>query len=149
MIDPSRMARGFSADGIDVTLLDDPSCTWTAGAIVADGADLADWLATLYDTDTGLDVNQRGLLTSRTSDMGGGLRYGLGVMLVDTSNTVGTTGPGIWKTGTGLGHFGGIDGFVTEAVYFPDRKTAIVVILNQDAGNPDLVFSAALNQLFQ
>jgi D-alanyl-D-alanine carboxypeptidase len=139
-IDPSRMTRGFAADGTDVTFVDDPSGPWTAGSMVSDGGSLADWIATLYDTDTVLDAGQRALLQSRVSNLGNGVQYGLGVILLSPTITA--------KAGPGIGHDGAIDGFMTQAFYFPDHKLAIVSIVNDDAGDANAVTLAALTKLF-
>lgn len=139
-VDKGRMARGFSSSNKDVTFLDDMSWPWTAGSMVASGADLADWVATLYDSTAVLDPSQRALLASKTSDFGSGTKYGLGVVLLDPAITGGA--------GAGLGHGGAIDGFYTQAFYFPDKKTAIVSITNQDGTNPNDITAAALKSLF-
>jgi D-alanyl-D-alanine carboxypeptidase len=138
-IDPARMARGFHL-GTDVTFYDDPSVSWTAGAMVSDGASLAQWMATLYGTDAVLDANGRALLTSKTSDLGNGVSYGLGVILFDAS----ITGGG----GPAMGHDGAIAGFQSQAFWFPQKQTAVVSIVNDDTGDPNAVSVAALQKLF-
>jgi D-alanyl-D-alanine carboxypeptidase len=146
VVDPSHMARGFNPP-TDVTFRDDPSAFWTCGAMVANGGDVADWMATLYDSDTVLDASQRALLSSKISQWPSapGVTYGLGVMFQDASFWGGHPGPAI-------GHNGREDGFQTFANYFPDKKTVIVSITNDgsDKGNLNLqaVHRAAVTTLF-
>jgi D-alanyl-D-alanine carboxypeptidase len=131
-VDASRMARGFY-DNNDVTFEADPSAWWTAAAMVASGGDVADWVATLYDSDTILDANQRALLSLKTSPLDDCITYGLGVMFSTAScwlpnYDAGISGGG--HSGASIGHQGQTFGFTTEAWYFPDKKTAIVSVVN-------------------
>jgi D-alanyl-D-alanine carboxypeptidase len=155
-IAPSSIARGFKPSGADITFFYDPSAFWTAGQMVATGADLVNWAATLYGTNTLLDANQQTLLTSTASNMGNswnskfswlvGAKYGLGVVLTDP--TVTSNG------GQGYGHCGVIEGYVTCAFYFPAHKTAVAVGVNRIpksyiyGADVDPIFVGALQGLF-
>jgi D-alanyl-D-alanine carboxypeptidase len=148
-VDPVRMAHGFYPsiyEYDDVTFAIDPSCVWTAAAMVASGADLADWVATLYGSNTVLDASQRALLSSTTSDAGRtGVTYGLGATFLDESS---------WQAGhpgRAIGHVGGGIGYETFAFYFPDKETAIVAVVNHWVGSPSVsipVAQAAVTALF-
>lgn len=133
------MTRGFASNGkTDVTFLDDPSGPWAAGAIVARPGDLAAWVRALYGSDAVLDAERRALLVEKPVASG---QYGLGVMLLDESQTTGG--------GTGLGHGGDISGFHTLAFYFPEKQTAIAVIVDRDGSDPNDVLVAAAPKAFE
>jgi D-alanyl-D-alanine carboxypeptidase len=131
------LAHGFSSTGVDVTTLFDPSYAWTAGAMVASAGDLADWAVALYG---GSVLSQNALtLMLDTVDTGTpGVRYGLGVFVWDASVVGGTAG---W------GHPGDIDGYHSQLLYLPAKKTAIVSIVNSDNADPNGVTVAALDIL--
>jgi D-alanyl-D-alanine carboxypeptidase len=133
------LATGYNGTK-DATHLGTPSEPWTAGAMVATGADIADWVWTLYGTEKVLDANQRMTLVANPSPLGSGVSYGLGVEL--TSAAVGG------KAGAGFGHDGGIDGYLTMAFYFPDVKTSIAVVVNNTSADPNAILGAALDTLF-
>jgi D-alanyl-D-alanine carboxypeptidase len=136
-----KVATGFDAKKNDITNAYSLSGPWTAGAMVATGADLCDWVATLYGSDTILDAARRKLMTENGVAMSPGFKYGLGVMLLDATVTAGA--------GPGLGHNGGIFGSHTQAFYFPDKATAICAVVNQDGVDPNDVTLAALLALFK
>lgn len=138
-VDKGRMAHGFT-NKVDVTLYGDPTGPWTAGAMVATGADVTDWISALYGSDAVLDAPGRALLVAKTSDLGGGVKYGLGVLLLDASITAGA--------GPAMGHNGAIDGFETEAFYFAEKKTAIVAVTNKSGVSANDITLAALVALF-
>jgi D-alanyl-D-alanine carboxypeptidase len=138
-VDRSRLARGFW-NGKDVTLSIDPSGPWTAGAMVATGADVADWVTALYGSDAVLGSAQRQELTASPSAFGAGAKYGLGVLMLAPSVTAGA--------GPGLGHDGAIDGFSTQAFFFPEKGTAIVAIVNAQEASANDVTLAAMTALF-
>lgn len=134
------LASGFNARGEDVTQKVHPSGPWAAGAMTATGADLCDWVATLYGDTKVLTEAERRLLTRGALSTGGGTSYGLGVVLLDASITAGA--------GAGMGHDGAIDGYRTQAFYFPDTRTAICAVVNQDGKAANDVSLAALKVLF-
>lgn len=135
-----KVATGFDVKKNDITSSYSLSGPWTAGAMVATGADLCDWIATLYGSDTVLDATRRKLMTENGVTMSPGFKYGLGVMLLDASVTAGA--------GPALGHNGGIFGSHTQAFYFPDKATALCAVVNQDGVDPNDVTLAALLALF-
>jgi D-alanyl-D-alanine carboxypeptidase len=154
-IDPARMARGFSfPHDVDVTFKVDPSVTWTAGGMVATGADLVAWVATLYGSDAILDPAQHALLSSKTSEfsaLGPGASYGLGTIFNDAGYWQGEF-LSLGSPGPSVGHWGEYDGYTTAAFWFPEKRTAIVSIVNagQNDGfvNAGLIEGAAITVLF-
>jgi D-alanyl-D-alanine carboxypeptidase len=136
-----KVATGFDAKKNDITNAYSMSGPWTAGAMVATGAELCDWVATLYGSDQVLDATRRKLMTEGAVAMSPGFRYGLGVMLLDASVTAGG--------GPALGHNGGIFGSHTQAFWFPDKATAVCAVVNQDGVNPNDITLAALLALFK
>ena len=131
------LAHGFSTTGADVSTLFDPSYAWTAGAMVASPGDLADWAVALYGGSI-LDAKTLGLMLQTVDTGAQGIHYGLGVFVWDPSVVGGTRG---W------GHPGDIDGYHSQMLYLPDKKTAIVAIVNSDAADPNGVTVAALKVL--
>ena len=134
------LATGFDARGKDVSYKFHMSGPWAAGAMTATGADLCDWIATLHGDGKVLTGAEQKLLTDGAIAMGGGASYGLGVLILDARITAGA--------GVGLGHDGSIDGYHTQAFYFPEKKTAICAVVNQDGKDPNDVTLAALKALF-
>jgi D-alanyl-D-alanine carboxypeptidase len=134
------LAPALDSRGGDATTVADPSWAWAAGAMVATPGDLATWIekvgsGAFYDAAT-----QKELLTTVPTDSNG-LDYGLGIMVFGPS----ITGGG----GTGIGHGGDIQGYHTQAFYFPDRKTTLVSIVDSDSDSPNDVSIEALKVLFK
>lgn len=130
------LAPGYAPNGSDSTYAVDPSGPWAAGAMVASGADMVKWAATLYGSDTILDAAQQDTLKSNAISVGGGASYGLGVILLPASVTGGA--------GPALGHDGSINGYSSQLFYFPDEKRAIGVVVNQSGKSANDVLAAAL-----
>ncbi len=134
------LAQAQNKAGGDATDVLDPSWSWAAGAMVATPGDVAIWIekigsGTFYDA-----AMQKELLTTVPTDAPS-VDYGLGIMVFSPQVTAGG--------GQGIGHNGSIPGYQTQAFYFPDRKTAIVSIVDSDAENPNDVSLAALKVLFK
>ncbi len=136
-----QVARGFDKNGNDITDAFSMSGPWAAGAMVASGADLCDWVATLHGSDKVLDANGRKLMTEGAVQTSPVSKYGLGVELLDASLTAGA--------GPALGHGGSIHGSHTQAYWFPDKATAICSVVNQDGASANDVTLAALLALFK
>jgi D-alanyl-D-alanine carboxypeptidase len=129
------LAAGFHGTA-NVTHAIDPTGAWAAGAIVASGADVAEWAAALYGGDAVLGASERDLLTADPADNGS---YGLGVIILPASNSLGN--------GIGLGHDGQIPGFASQMFYFAQTQLALVSIVDDDGGDPNAVSLAALEAL--
>lgn len=132
------LAKGFSGK-TDVTLLNHMSGPWTAGAMVASGGDLAEWIYALHGTTKVLKADEQAILRTGV-EAGDGVSYGLGVLILDRSQTGGA--------GPAYGHDGGIDGFSSIALYFPEKKTSIGIVVNEDGADYSPILSAAMKKLF-
>lgn len=132
------LATGFSKTGKDVTLKNDMSGPWAAGAMAASGKDLCDWVATLYGERKVLGDAEIELLTKDAIVLGlSQSKYGLGIQISNGG-----------AAGTGWGHGGAIDGFYTSATWYADKRTAVCTVVNQDGADPDAVAAAAVKALF-
>lgn len=107
-------------------LMTNPQVEWAGGGLATTPEDLALWAKALFE---GKIVKHETLQTMLTGvDMPGGggkgkvAKYGLGVMVRETE----------W--GPSYGHGGWFPGYRTEVVYFPNKKVAIAVQFNTDAG---------------
>ena len=133
------LATGFDQNKNDVTQKYTMTVPWTAGAMTASGADLCDWIHDLLASSKVLTDAERKTMLD-TVAAGPKMTYGLGVMVLDPSITMGA--------GPAQGHGGDIFGYHTQAFYFPDKKTAICAVVNQDGVNPNDLTVAALTALF-
>jgi hypothetical protein len=99
--------------------------TWpfAAGSICSTAADMVTWLQALHGGKV-LSAKSYAEMTSPSKlDDGTPLRYGMGL--------------GVGKDDSGLMHFwhgGTIAGFNTEATWYPDTKTGVVVLVNSNGG---------------
>jgi D-alanyl-D-alanine carboxypeptidase len=134
------LAKGFGVSGEDATNAVNMSGPWAAGAIVASGADLAEWVAALYGSNAVLDAPTRALLTEGAITSLEGGTYGLGVIVLPASVTAGG--------GKALGHDGAIDGYQAQAFYFTGKETAIASVVNSTSGDPNAISLAAAEVLF-
>ncbi len=132
------LAKGFVGK-VDQTFALDPSGPWAAGAMVATGADLCDWVGALYGSTAVLDLAGQKLLVDGAVDAGG-VKYGLGVLLFPATITAGA--------GPALGHNGSINGYDTQAFWFGEKKTAICAVVNDSKKSANDVSLAALGALF-
>ncbi len=131
------LAHGYATTGADVSTLYDPSYAWTAGAVVASAGDLADWAVALYGGSI-LPAASLSLMLTPVPTGTAGEEYGLGVFILEPSITGG---------GVAWGHPGDINGYHTQMFYFPGAKTAVVGMVNSDAGDPNAISLAALDVL--
>lgn len=126
---------GFDAAGNDVTDALDPSARWCAGSIVATPPDTAAWIRLLGSGKVHDPTMQAQMEDGMAEDASNGRSYGLGLEILDPSVTAGM--------GRGLGHRGGIPGYVTHAFHFPDTQITIVVMVDQDRADQDTLLFAA------
>ncbi len=125
---PYELVHGFSM-GQDVAYWADPSVAWTAGAISSNSTDVAEWIYKLYRGD---------LLKEETMDEMFELQYdfmGLGV------------GKFSYDGGDGYGHGGGIPGYGSMALYFPDKDVSFVVLTAVDSENRNIPIDAVTAQV--
>jgi D-alanyl-D-alanine carboxypeptidase len=140
-IDAARLARGFEFTD-DVTFKYAPSLSWTADGMVTSGADLADWLAALYDGTHVLDASHRALVLEPLSMFPDGASYGLGAVVLPAWSAASAS------AGAAEGHGGAMPGFEVNAFYFPTRQTAIVAATNFGNRDPGPLVDTALQTLF-
>lgn len=99
-----------------------PQFEWTGGGWASTGEDLARWAKMMYE---GKAFDARLLpqmLDGVAAPMlGRDAKYGLGVIIRQTS------------AGTAYGHSGFFPGYMTEMMYFPDKKIAVAVQVNSSA----------------
>jgi D-alanyl-D-alanine carboxypeptidase len=133
------LAKGFDAQKNDMTYRWNMSGIWTSGAMVATGADLCQWIAALYGSTAVLSEAELQTMLEGV-DVGDGVKYGLGVEILDRSIT-GNAGPA-------MGHSGETFGVVTQALFFPEKQAAICAVVNQEGVDPGPVMGAALRALF-
>ncbi|MGD9630282.1 MAG: serine hydrolase domain-containing protein [Pyrinomonadaceae bacterium] len=99
-----------------------PQFEWTGGGWASTGEDLARWAKMMYE---GKAFDARLLpqmLDGVAAPMlGRDTKYGLGVIIRQTS------------AGTSYGHSGFFPGYMTEMMYFPDKKIAVAVQVNSSA----------------
>jgi D-alanyl-D-alanine carboxypeptidase len=97
---------------------------FSAGALCSTVRDLVIWQRALAG---GRVVNARSyalMTTADTLNNGKRLSYGFGLV------------PGMLGTHRSVGHGGGVNGFTTSSIYFPDDSVNVVVFSNSDRG-PD------------
>ncbi len=114
--------------GSDEMLLPDgrfainPQFEWAGGGFASTPSDLARWARALY-TGKAFDEHLLPLMLDGVpARLGPGSRYGLGVILTDTS------------AGPSQGHSGFFPGYLTEMAYFPDLDVAVALQVNTSFG---------------
>ncbi|MBX3261909.1 MAG: beta-lactamase family protein [Labilithrix sp.] len=121
----------------DVTNLNDPSCAWAAGAMVATPGDLLAWIKSLYGTDEVLSpASKKELFTFVAKGS-----YGLGVIRLPASVTLGN--------GPGVGHGGAIVGYQTQTFWFDETKVGLVSVVSDTNGDPNALSVVVLEALAQ
>lgn len=133
-----ELAHGFSRRGLDLTDTYGTTWSWSAGAMVASPADVVRWIELLgsgafHDPET-----QKAMMTTVRA-IYGSMRYGLAIMAFDEAVTGGM--------GPGIGHDGDIPGYHTLALYFPERSTTLVAIVDSDADDHNELSVAAIDVL--
>ncbi|HSP54186.1 MAG TPA: serine hydrolase domain-containing protein, partial [Dehalococcoidia bacterium] len=142
-----QMATPFYPSGQEITDPFDPSVYWAIGSMASSAADLIEWVWALYRAQTVLDPTQvremidDSVVAELLPDFAES-RYGLGVIIGTFTGT---------NSGPGVGHSGRWDGTSTDAYYFKDIETAVVVLQNVQFWPPkvgdEAVLIAILNTL--
>jgi D-alanyl-D-alanine carboxypeptidase len=114
-----------------------PQFEWTGGGYVSTTEDLARWAKLMYEGKSVPPDLLPQMLTGIAAPMlGKDVKYGLGVIIRQTPQ------------GTAYGHSGFFPGYVTEMMYFPDKKIALAVQVNtsvpRTTGKPLSVFLTEL-----
>jgi len=101
-----------------------PQMEWTGGGVASTPADLARWAKLLYEGKVLSAASMKELFAGVDASKGRGgspgEKYGLAVQMR----------PSQW--GMTWGHDGWFPGYLTEVLYYPDRRTAIAVQVNTD-----------------
>jgi D-alanyl-D-alanine carboxypeptidase len=95
-----------------------PQLEWTGGGWASTGHDLARWAKLMYEGKAFDASMVPVMLDAVPAKLGPNVKYGLGVMVRPT------------QAGTTYGHGGFFPGYVTEMMYFPDKKIALAIQVN-------------------
>jgi D-alanyl-D-alanine carboxypeptidase len=109
---------GSDAMLVDGQMVINPQFEWTGGGIVSTAEDLARWGKYLYDGKAFDASLMPQLLDGVPARLGQGTRYGLGVIIRETS------------AGPVHGHSGFFPGYQAELLYLPQQKVAIAFQVN-------------------
>ena len=122
-----RRASGYMVRNGEVRRAPTNVHTWpfAAGSLCSTAGDLVTWLKALHGGKVLSPKSYAEMITPAKLNDGTVLRYGMGL-------AVGKDVRGL----NAIGHGGGIAGFVSEAVWYPDAQAAIVVLINSN-GNLD------------
>lgn len=97
------------------------SFTWAAGAVVSTLDDMRAWLPVLADGSLLTpELQKERLRAERGPGSPAGFAYGMGIFTIAG-----------W-----VGHNGSVPGYQTVAVYLPDRRISLVVMINTDIAAP-------------
>lgn len=121
--------RMFQQFGIPERVIKDgkfvfnPAMEWCGGGFACTSLDLARWARLMYSGELlagdYVELMQRDAAPAGRM-LGGGTRYGLGVMIRST------------RLGLLLGHDGGFPGYTSTMGYFPEHKIAAAFMFNSD-----------------
>jgi D-alanyl-D-alanine carboxypeptidase len=107
-----------------------PQFEWTGGGMAATTEDLAVWARAMYEG-RAFSADMLAKMTGEAVSapmLGRDAKYGLGVIIRQT------------RAGLTYGHSGFFPGYMTDMMYFPDKKFALAVQVNssvpQDLGKP-------------
>ncbi len=99
-----------------------PQLEWTGGGYASTAQDLARWAKLMYEGKAFDPAMVPVMLEGVPARLGPNTKYGLGVIIRQT------------PAGTSYGHSGFFPGYLTDMMYFPDRKIAIAVQVNTSVG---------------
>ncbi len=119
-------AHGYDTRGDRLILKGAISHAWpfAAGSLCSTAADLTTWLDALHGGKVLSAESYRAMTTPATLNDGTKLRYGFGLALSSPHGH------------RSIAHGGGINGFLSEAAYYPESGLSIVLLLNT-AGSVD------------
>jgi CubicO group peptidase (beta-lactamase class C family) len=122
-----RRAHGYYIQNGTVRRLGGNVHTWpfAAGSICSTAGDMVTWLKALHGGKVLSEKSYAEMIAPAKLNDGTPLRYGMGVNLGKDVRGINM-----------IGHGGSIDGFKSEAVWYPDAKMAVVVLINT-SGNLD------------
>lgn len=100
-----------------------PQFEWTGGGWASTGEDLARWAKIMYEAKAFNESLLEQMVYGVAAPMlGRDTKYGLGVIIRQTS------------AGKAYGHSGFFPGYMTDMMYFPDKKIAVAVQVNTSVG---------------
>ncbi len=106
----------------------DPQLEWTGGGWASTSEDLARWAKLMYEGKAFDAALLPEMLDGVPAKLGPNAKYGLGVIIRPT------------PAGLTYGHSGFFPGYMTDMMYFPEKKIAVAVQVNtsvpQDLGKP-------------
>ena len=122
-----RRAHGYGVRDGQIRRAPTNVHTWpfSAGSLCSTAGDLVTWLKALHGGKVLSPKSYAEMIAPSKLNDGSPLRYGMGL-------AVGKDSRGL----NAIGHGGGIAGFTSEAVWYPDAQAAIVVLMNSN-GNID------------
>jgi D-alanyl-D-alanine carboxypeptidase len=98
-----------------------PQFEWTGGGWASTGHDLARWAKLMYEGKA-FDASMVPIMLDGVpAKLGPNVKYGLGVIIRPTAS------------GLTYGHSGFFPGYVTDMMYFPEKKIAVAVQVNTSA----------------
>ena len=98
-----------------------PQFEWTGGGWASTGEDLARWAKMMYEGKAFDPSMVPVMLDGVPAKLGPNVKYGLGVIIRPTA------------AGLTYGHSGFFPGYITDMMYFPEKKIAIAVQVNTSA----------------
>src|SRR5687768_14348089 len=98
-----------------------PQFEWTGGGWAPTGEDLARWAKMMYEGKAFDSSMVPVMLDGVPAKLGPNVKYGLGVIIRPTA------------AGLTYGHSGFFPGYITDMMYFPEKKIAIAVQVNTSA----------------
>jgi D-alanyl-D-alanine carboxypeptidase len=120
------LIHGYETDGkdfLDVTWTEDPSWAWTAGGLVSNVDDLTKFSADLLDGKVLAPAELQEMTTMVSTTWPSIPEYGLGLAERKFDGKV------------GLGHEGGVWGFVSASFKFTDPAATVSVLINLESGD--------------
>lgn len=105
-----------------------PQFEWTGGGMVSNSEDLARWAKLMYEGKAFDASLLPEMLNGVPAKLGQNTKYGLGVIIRPT------------RAGLTYGHSGFFPGYMTDMIYFPDKKISLAIQVNssvpQNLGKP-------------
>ena len=98
-----------------------PQLEWTGGGWASTGEDLARWAKLMYEGKAFDPSMVPVMLDGVPAKLGPNVKYGLGVIIRPTA------------AGLTYGHSGFFPGYITDMMYFPEKKIAVAVQVNTSA----------------
>jgi D-alanyl-D-alanine carboxypeptidase len=120
---PNNPFGGTDAMIVKGKFVINPQFEWTGGGYASTAQDLARWAKMFYEGKAfSLELLPQVLDGVAAPMLGRETRYGLGVIIRKTT------------LGTSYGHSGFFPGYMTDMMYFPEKKIAIAVQVNTSVG---------------